>query len=208
MIPDKNIIRNILSKNGLDREIRSTCEQAHLQLDINHPDHVFFYRSSSRRSLIWELWVRLLIKATENHSNVSISKRNDTIRFLVVDGDNTNTVIISLKKADAQLRTSSIPTSAVKNYFDHRNDDQGNLFGCTGEHRVQAVYVLNSCEKIAWVGIVAKSNDEILWHYALDRNTLNVVGTTKLQIASKAPKDKAADAVVVPKTGRAIRKPG
>ena len=96
---------------------------------------------------------------TEFDPGVHIQRHLDTISFVFDD-----VVLLRIKKANLELKTSNYPTELAGLFYQHQTD----LFGFPGVQRVEAAYVLNRFEtEVDWVGIVAWNAHRQLWHFEL-----------------------------------------
>lgn len=127
-------------------------------------DSGWWRRKSTRRAIYWENAVNKLIELTADDPARSVVRHHDTVSFIFDDS-----VLVRIKKADMALRTSNFPTPQARLFHDHGSD----LFGYSGLHRVEAVYIPNRFDTgIIWTGIVARHKNMHLWHFELTEPTV------------------------------------
>jgi hypothetical protein len=151
--PVEAIIQSTLSKNGRQAKLQAAIEYGWARWKA-HPDHMKFRRGCTRASLVWEATVEKAIELFAGDVHF------DTVSF-IFDG----VVLVRFKKADTKLYTRNYPTLLAEMFHEAAPD----IFGFSGEQRVEAVYVLNQYQtEIAWAGIVARDGDKVIWSFEFD----------------------------------------
>ena len=187
-IPDEQVVRNVLRKQGRDGLLRASVEDAWLRLKGGVPDRAWFRRKSTLRALMWEYSVDNAIGALANLPGVELSERNDTVSFIF-----DHLVFLRFKKASPDLRSSNYPTPLALQYHSHAAD----LFGHPGSQRVEVVHVLNVLETdLQFVGVVARWNQRVLWSFELPQSSVRAVFSTSRPPASPTS---PASSIVQPK---------
>jgi hypothetical protein len=174
--PLKEYVQQVLAEHGRGEKIRLALEHANDAVKA-HPDNAKWRRKGTRRAMFWEAAVDKLIELVGDDPGVQVIEHHDTVSFIFDDA-----VLVRLKKASMDLRTSNIPTDLAELFHDHQAD----LFGYQGLQRVEAVYIPNQFEtEIVWSGIVARDNDADLWHFELAEPV--TVPVVKLPVPAALP---------------------
>lgn len=155
--PIETVVRDVLAVNGRSIKFRHAIGDAWSALKANYPERARWRRKSTRAAIVWEESVDRAITAFHDDLGTHVVSHFDTISFIFDD-----TVLMRVKKVDMELQSRNVQTS-LSTLF-HRHDED--LFGYQGLQRVEAGYVLNRFEtEIAWVGVVAREDDEQLFHF-------------------------------------------
>ena len=113
----------------------------------------------NRANFVWAQMATYAREAFENHPQVHIVEKDETLKFLV-----NGTILFRLKKGTETGLTSNIPTQQVLAYHDHEQD----LFGMPAVQRVDVVYILNVLETdIQDILVVARNGKQLAWTYSL-----------------------------------------
>lgn len=158
--PLEDYVRQVLSKSERNTKIRNAIYSAWSTVCSKYPQRSWFRRKTTVRGLMWEHAVDNLVEAIGGDPGVFVLRHHDTVSFILDDA-----VLLRVKKADMELKTSNYPTPLAGLFHDHESD----LFDHDGLQRVEAAYVLNQFEtKLDWVGVVAWAEDRQLWHFELE----------------------------------------
>jgi hypothetical protein len=169
-------VKSVLAEYGRDTKIREAMHHAWGAVKAD-PDNGWWRRKSTRAANVWEHTVDKAIELFADDPGIEIIHHYDTVSF-VFDG----AILVRFKKAGITLHTSNVQTALAELFHDHQED----LFGYQGLQRVEAVYVLNRFEsEIMWTGVVAREQDEILWHFELADESI-AVEMLPLQQATQA----------------------
>lgn len=158
--PDEDIVRSTLTKNGRDKLIRAAMANSWETFLEKYPERAWWRRKSTRAGLIWEYSVQNAIAALEDDPGFKPIAHDDTMSFVF-----DQQVLVRLKKADLELRTSNVQTLLASLFHAH----EAQLPGLEDLQRVEAAYVLNQYQtQIEWIGIVARSRKRLLWKWELE----------------------------------------
>lgn len=161
--PIEMYVRQILAERGRASKLRQAVEDAWKIVNEKYPDRAWWRRKSTRAALVWEYSVDAIIEAFKDDGQVSVVRHFDTVSFVFEDA-----VLLRIKKADLELRSSNYPTMQAQLFHTHEAD----LFGYAGLQRVEAAYVLNRFETgLDWIGIVAREAESQLWKFELSELT-------------------------------------
>ena len=159
-LPLKESVRQVLSEHDRSTKIRTAIYLAFQTVCETYPQRSWFRRKATIRDLMWEHSVDNLIGSIGSDPGVYVLRHHDTVSFILDDA-----VLLRVKKADLELKTSNYPTALANLFYEHEKD----LFDHPGLQRIEAAYVLNQFEsKVDWVGIVAWEQDKKLWHFELE----------------------------------------
>jgi len=153
----------------------------------------------NRANFVWAQMATYAREAFENHSQVYIVEKDETLKFLV-----NNTVLFRLKKGTETGLTSNIPTQQVLAYHDHEQD----LFGMPAVQRVDVVYILNVLETdIQDILVVARNGKQLAWTYSLLEENVAVDALPFIEVP--APNNAPGPRLVKAKTAQrgAVSKP-
>ena len=178
--PDETIVRQVLAENGRDALLRAAMLNGWGDLKEKQPDRAWWRRRATRAALVWEYSVNHAIDAFKDDKGVQVVPHFDTISFIMDDA-----VLVRLKKADLELKSSNYPT-LLASLFHHHDAD---LFGYSGLQRVEIAYVLNRFQTdMDWVGVVAREGKKPLWHFELadGQAATNLLNLTEQQKPSAA----------------------
>lgn len=154
--PSQEQVQATLARHGRAQAFRDAFlygwEETHRRI----PEIASFVRVTTKRSIVLEFALQQLKSKLADDPGFHVLRHMGTIS-IILDGE----VLLRLKKADRNRRTSNYPTRQSELFHCHQQD----LFGQTGVSRVQAIYVPNDRETgIEWAGIVAKSaSGDVLW---------------------------------------------
>lgn len=158
--PLKDSVRRVLSKHDRSTKIRSAIYSAWDTIQATYPQRSWFRRKSTVRGLMWEHAISNVIDVLGNAPGVYVLHHFATVSFIFDDA-----VLLRVKKADIELKTSNYPTALADLFYEHQKD----LFGHVGLQRVEAAYVLNQFETdVDWIGVVAQQEDKQLWNFELE----------------------------------------
>ena len=158
-------VKRVLSVNGRGRHLREAYLRAWDTFEEKYPDRAWWRRKGTRAALIWEYAVQYAIEGVGD--DVEVVPHHDTVS-LIFD----QRVLVRIKKADTELKSRNYPTPLALLF----HEPEADLFGFTGYQRVEVVYVLDQYEtKIDWIGIVARDNDRIVWHFELEDELVPVL---------------------------------
>jgi hypothetical protein len=156
--PLKEYAQQVLAERDRGHKIHEAFQHANGRVKVLGKNTTW-RRTGTRRALFWEAAVDKLIELVADDDGVQVIEHHDTVSFVFDDA-----VLVRLKKASMDLRTSNYPTPTAELFHDHQAD----LFGYLGLQRVEAVYIPNQFETdIIWSGVVARDNDADLWHFEL-----------------------------------------
>jgi hypothetical protein len=169
-------VKRVLSVNGRGQRLRDAYLKAWQTFEEKYPDRAWWRRKGTRAGLIWEYAVQYAIEGLGD--DVQIVSHHDTAS-LIFDG----LVLVRIKKADTELKSRNYPTPLATLF----HEPEADLFGFIGYQRVEVVYVLDQFEtKIDWVGIVARDNDRIAWHFELEDEAVPALGSLDFGGAGEA----------------------
>jgi hypothetical protein len=155
--PVESVIRDVLRKNDRAAQLRVATSGAWQALKEKYPDQAWWRRKSTRAAIIWEEAVNNAIASFSRDKGVCLVRHYDTVSFVMDD-----TILLRLKKADMELRSSNVQT--VLSSLFHRHD--ADLFGYNGLQRVESAYVLNKFEtEMMWIGLVAREKKSKLFYF-------------------------------------------
>lgn len=164
--PHQESVRRILAQDERGEIIRASISEAWQLVAEKYPDVAWWRRRATRAGLVWEYAVDLAIKGLDGRKGVKPVPHHDTVSFIFDDA-----VLVRLKKADMQLRTSNYPTLLALSFHTHEAD----LFGYEGLQRVEAAYVLNRFETgVDWIGIVAREEKRHLWEFEIEKQSATI----------------------------------
>ncbi len=159
-IPDEAHVRRVLTTNGRGAIIRTAVAGAWGAFLEAYPQRAWFRRKSTRAALVWEHSVQNAITALDGDAGFKLVPHDDTYSFVF-----EQSVLVRVKKADLELRSSNYPTMLANLFHVHEAD----LPGLEDLQRVEAAYVLNQFQtKIDWIGIVARQKKQTLWSFELE----------------------------------------
>lgn len=154
--PSQEQVQAILAKHGRAQAFRDAFQYGWEETHRRIPEIASFVRVTSKRVIVLEFALQRLKRLLADDPGFLMLRHLDTVS-IVLDGE----VLLRLKKADRNRRTSNLPTRQSELFHCHQQD----LFGQPGVSRVQAIYVPNDRETgIDWTGVVAKSaSGDVLW---------------------------------------------
>jgi hypothetical protein len=116
----------------------------------------------SRACLVYDFLVQRIMAALSGDQSVHVIEGDETVK-LVFGG----AVALRFKKANENGLGSNIKTQATLGFVDQQQE----LPGMPGVHKVEMVYVLNRLQtKIDQVMVVARDGDACLWNYEIAPN--------------------------------------
>lgn len=159
-IPSEGLVRQILAASDRGTFLRQAMINSWNNYQKNYPDRGWWRRKSTRAAVVWEHWVQNAISLLEDDTGFKPVTHDDTISMIF-----DQRVLVRLKKADIQLRSSNYPTLMARLFHTHEEL----LPGFEDLHRVEAAYVLNQFgTAVDWIGIVARDRRRHLWHFELE----------------------------------------
>jgi hypothetical protein len=121
------------------------------------------FPARSRACLVYDFIVQRATTAFAGDKAVHVLKRNETFKFVFDD-----TVALRFKKAAGNGLGSNIHTQSTLDFVDQEQE----LPGFPGVHKVEAVYALNPLQThVDQVLIAARDGDVCLWNYVLTPDT-------------------------------------
>ena len=194
--PIEAVVREVLRKRDRGARVRRSILAAWDTLKQKYPERARWRRKSTRAHIVWEDAVDNLITALADDPGAVIQRHHDTVSFIFDDR-----VLLRIKKADIELKSSNVQTDLASLFHDHEAD----LFGYKGLQRIEAAYVLNQFETdIVWVGAVARDGNLQLFHFQFDE----LVAPAKGPILFPLPrKTSPADLAIPKRSGSGRRKP-
>src|SRR5918996_2341048 len=125
--PDETLVRATLEKHGRGTRLRAALATAWGTFKSKYPDQAWWRRKSTRAGLMWEHSVANAIASFQDDNDVRPVPHHDTMSFVMDD-----LVLVRVKKASIELRSSNIQTVLASLFHQHTVD----LFGNSGLHRV------------------------------------------------------------------------
>lgn len=166
-IPDEQVAREALAKNGRGQTLRAAVLDAWQAVSMVSKQYPWWRRKGTAAALMWEQSVQNAAEALANDDCVKVIPHYDTTSFIIEDK-----ILLRMKKANIQLFTSNYPTQLAENFHNHDED----LFGFVGLGRVELCHILNRFKtKVDWVGVVARDAGKIHWHIDLDLTEAKVI---------------------------------
>jgi len=189
-------VKRILRINGRGEALRRAFQSAWSDFEHNYPDRAWWRRKSTQAAIIWEYAVKHAIEALGN--DVVVVPHHDTISFIFDDA-----LLVRMKKADVELMSRNYPTALASLFHEPEVD----LFGYKGLQRVEVVYVRDQYGMgLDWIGIVARENDRVLWHFELEDDAAATV--EKLPITTQAEASSTAALATLKKDAESEKKSG
>lgn len=186
-LPDETVVRRILATRDRGLLIGQAMDGAWATVMEKYPDRAWWRRKGTRAGLLWEHAVQGAIDRLDGDPGFKPVPHDDTLS-LVFD----QLVLVRLKKANLELRTSNYPTLLAMMFHEH----EAKLPGFDDVHRVEAAYVLNRFETgFVWSGIVARERSRLLWKFGFDED-----GAAPERLPLPKKSGPAGDRVMRPKT--------
>jgi hypothetical protein len=185
-IPDEDIVRRALEKDGRGVLCRQVIVDAWERVKQKHPDLAWWRRRATRANVMWENTTQGAIDKLSGLKGIKHVPHYDTGSWIFDD-----LVLARFKVASVSLHTSNYPTPLALSFHQHNRD----LFGFTDHHRVEFVHVLNRFgTALEWIGVVARQQKRVLWQFELPESA----AATPVQRLPLVPKTPAADRVLIP----------
>lgn len=125
------------------------------------------FPARSRACVVYDFIVQRAMAALVDDKTVNVIRRDETVKFLFGGG-----VALRIKKANDKGLGSNIKTQATLGFVEQQQD----LPGMPGVHKVEMVYVLNHLQtKIEQVLVAARDGDICLWNYGITPNGASMV---------------------------------
>jgi len=164
--PDEAVVRRVLATNGRGSLIRTAVAESWSATMKQYPQRAWWRRRSTHAGVMWEHSVQNAISMLDGDRGCKVVPHDDTYSFIFEQA-----VLVRFKKADIELMSRNYPTSLATLFHNH----EAQLPGFEDLHRVEAAYVLNQYQtNIEWIGIVARQEKRVLWHFDLETQTPTV----------------------------------